>query len=252
MIKFFGHLCALRFCSEPDSEIKVEDSALRKGLKFYKKSTIILILFGGLLVLGIPHKAQAIPVTGTFTGAVNQVAGPDDLQKKIGVGTPFTGYFFYDTNSPSIFYEDNWEVYSGSDYNIFLEIVCTDEVFALSSPLSGICISNSEETDSFELPFIMGWTGLIAGYEPEEGSLNLCDSTGTIFNNTSLPATFNIDDFDAGILWIANYGDPNAGFEISSSIETLTVHPVPEPTTIILSGFALLGLAGLRYKLGKR
>lgn len=152
---------------------------------------------------------------------------------------------------PSVYHEDNWEVYSGPDDSIFLEIVGTDEVFALSSPLGGICIRNGEETDSFELPFIMGWTGLIAGYEPDEGSLDLVDFTGTIFNGTSLPTTLNINDFDAGSLWIANYGYPGAGFEIGGSIETLTVHPVPEPTTIILSGFGLLGLAGLRYKFWK-
>ena len=209
------------------------------------KNLIVLILSVGLLVMGVPYKTQATIIRVTFSGTLGVGTGPDDLRDEIPAGTLFSGHFLYDTNSPIIYQDDTMKVYSSSDYSVFLEIVGASKIFALSSPLSAGILTPAWTSGYICLPFIMGWTGLIAGYEPDEATIELYGGIPPVSNDT-LPY-----DMDSGTLWIANLGNPAAGFEIGGSFETVTAHPLPEPTTIILSGFGLLGLAGLRYKFWK-
>lgn len=191
-----------------------------------------------VLFMALASTVQAIPITGVFSGSCESVWGPDELLNEIGVGTKFVGLFSYDSDAPIIYdFGDGSYAYS-TPFQIEYIINGKSQNYHLIGSNSDVVAGNY----SFRSDFIMNWNGSIAGYFPDEGSINL---NGVTCN--SLPVDF--DDFISGGIWIENYGWPGYTFEIHGKINCLKAGPVPEPSTILLMTSGIFAIAGWRKKL---
>lgn len=193
----------------------------------------ILCLFI-IAFIALSSTAYAVTVKGVFTGYIDYVSGPQDLQNEIEIGTKFIGNitYDYDGDSPTVIYEDGGRIYEVSNFSIKYTIIGkTVNHHLTGDAIGGIYLFNGTNNDVFAINYIAGWKeGSIAGYIPDEGQFSLADSSGTAFSDDSLPLSLNLEDFDSNRIWIFNYGAPEAMFEIGGELGFLVaVNTSPSP-----------------------
>jgi hypothetical protein len=220
---------------------------------------VLVVLIG--FSFAIPTTAQAIPVVGVFSGYIDEIGAPQYVLDEIGIGTKFEGYFSYDSDSPvfgDLSTDPNTTAYRDPSFAINLVFFgkSNDYHFATSmNPMAACYIwvsNNSEGQDTIQFWRNAPFTEFIAGIIPNEVALNLWDSSGTAFDDTSLPTKFNFEDFDSSGFWVEATDDPQNALRIFGHFESLEVQPVPEPSTMLLLASGLVGLAGFRKKLLRR
>ncbi len=92
------------------------------------------------------------------------------------------------------------------------------------------------------------WSG-----EVLSGKLILSDDSASVLTDTNLPQTLDLSAFDYHMLFIdkRDYVTPNHSNWMAGedyNISSINQRPVPEPTTMLLFGLGLLGLAGVNRR----
>ena len=197
----------------------------------------LLSAFVAVLIVGASQTANAVPITFEFTATVTGVnpSGYGDFQ----VGQAVTGSYTFDSltsdsdgstsrgfyDGPGILSFDVGGVYAGSGGQFGrIEITITD------SGSDGYGVTS-------RIPTAPTINGVALGL----AEILLVDSTGTAFGNDSLPlGPPPLNNFDSALFQLT-FQDFST---VNASITSLTL--VPEPSTALLWGLGLFGLAARR------
>ncbi len=79
------------------------------------------------------------------------------------------------------------------------------------------------------------------------GGISLGDTTSTVFSDTSVPLSIDLNRFDVNYFsvdWHGPFVPPRPAF-ISGHVDSLTIHVIPEPSTVVLLG---IGWAMMRRR----
>jgi hypothetical protein len=172
----------------------------------------------------------------------------------INVGDIFSGVFTYDTS------KDGTEIGSIKTYlnsPLFISASINNFNWTNESPASAfIDIYNDDSTygDFFNYYGV----NVNSNYSMGNGHIlvSLGDTTGSVFTSTSLPTSFDLSEFNAGVgvfdfatypsLKIHRSGPEGDRYTMIGQITSIS--PVPEPSTLFLLGSGLLGLVGYGRK----
>lgn len=209
------------------------------------KKLLVLCLSALCLFAIFVGQSNAIPVRGSFAGEIDISSGVNGFTEMVGIGAKVEGVFSYDTGDPSLYETDDMVIHGpGASNYVSYTIYGTDDVYSITAFIGGgIGVTNDAEwngADFLSLLFIEGFTGGIGTYSPDEAHVDVVDSTGAMFDDTSLPTTLSFNDCTSGGFWIANYGDPEKYFELHGVLTDFSIHPVPEPSTILLLACGLI------------
>lgn len=216
-----------------------------------RKAIIALAVFA--LLFGVMVRAEARLITFDFTGTVTTVRDDCGVVGTIVPGTSLTGRLTYDTSVPETFpgvYNFATETVPNGIYitigSFMFNSICCDlfDIFITNNGIDAIGVQEELPTSN-DLSF---FTDVIV--------LTLVDSTGTVFSDTSLPTTLDLDDFDSSVVEIVGFCGTSGIFDIFGTLNTLTLrapHPVdikpqscPNPLNVKSRGVlpvAILGTA---------
>ena len=226
------------------------------------KSLVFLVL---LATLAFSHPVHATIISYNFSGHINYISDNYNLiGNSIISGDSFNGSFSYDTegtkspylNDPTvaIYYASlgssvNISKYTfdynvgnyGPDYvqvwdNRDIGIGQITDSFSYTSPLS----YNPPIQDSFGSMF-------------SQMSVMLFDNSHTVNSDLSIPSSLDLSSYNARMFSVTGVTQLSAQtYYLSGNIETLIQEhesaPVPEPSTILLFGAGLAGLAFYRKR----
>jgi hypothetical protein len=181
----------------------------------------------------------------------------------LSVGTTLSGYFFYDTSTPSIFYDtDSSGTYAGYTSPTHVGATFTSTTgykfvpnsTAATDPLAIISDGVGGDTGAHDSIKVVAAQNLSPGVN-QDIDITLTDkNNGKTWNSGALPPTLDLKDFDGTITFF--WGDAqNNTFTFNANIDTLTqVAAVPEPETyaMLLAGLALVGVAKRRQQKGQQ
>ena len=188
-----------------------------------------------LMVVAVP--VHAVRVVGEFSGYVDETQGaPQKFLDEINIGTRFIGTFSYDSEMPIATHDDGTPVYFGGHPVYFDKSFLIDVTFFgntqdhySSGREAGLVSVRNGATDYLSFYYIMSnWEGLIAGYQVTEASLSLRDSTGTAFDDDSVPISLDSGDFDWLSFGIIPHGGVDEGvglFEAYGELDYLMARP---------------------------
>ncbi len=212
------------------------------------------------------NTAHATPYTLTFSGHLSQVSSTGPNFSLLSVNDAFTGNFVYSGPqfidvSPGGVVHEPFITYI--DYSIsFQEFSLSEGVITLS------WIGNDSLGDYDYLGLrdeAPHGDPLGNVYVIEAVTFQLYSYGTTAFLDTSNPVPFDPTVFDAGTFRIFGSYWPDGGnnpdwsnmnyadlrqFSISATIDSVHA-PVPEPSTILLLGFGVVGLVGFRKRFGR-
>jgi hypothetical protein len=204
----------------------------------HRLSLIALVTTVAFLALAAP--AGAVTVFVNWTGTVT--AAPVG----INVGDTITGSYSYDTTAPilettsttGVFgtYHDSLFMVSGLSgtfsnnlIRVFNDSSGRDQIDSSCSPGGGTCVPS--------------YLGDVLPGTPIQLFVPFIDSDGSVFSDTSLPASLDPSDFEnifGGRIDLIG-ADP-----VRFSVDSFTA--VPEPSTLSLSALGLLGLTAARRR----
>ncbi len=195
----------------------------------------------GLLLLSIVIPTSAEMVKYNFSGYLtelleNQNNHLGDLQP----GEAFFGSFSYST-TPDMYFDEYY-----FQPSIVILTIGTKTLTYMDEAFIRIYNENHPTKDGDLFDFAMDGS-TYQGYNLTGSRITLSDSTGTVFNDRSLPLILTYDDFDKAAIGInGRYGDyPNwEYFSFTGQVTEMTL--IPEPVTLAL--FALGGLILRRKK----
>jgi hypothetical protein len=85
----------------------------------------------------------------------------------------------------------------------------------------------------------------VAGLPLVSATLNLFDTTRTVFADESIPASLELADFDNADVSLS-YREGSSGFLVQATLTSLTYLPVPEPGAGALTAAGAFALVALR------
>ncbi len=194
------------------------------------KKAIILIVLAVSIFMSIP--AIAVTVEIEFSGYIDTItSNPGNVLGDLILDQAFSGLLSYSDvpdQNPS---QDRFGVYN-QDASISVDLGTQ----TLSYIDDHVYISTDNYTSD---EFRFSVDGGDVDFNFTTFGITLIDSTGSVYDDDSLPMEFDLLDFDSRRLKIHGYALPNYDwFEVDGEITHIAV--VPEPGTIIL-----VGLGGL-------
>ena len=174
--------------------------------KLLFRASVLLLIFG-IAVLNMPQQVQAIPVSGFFSGTIDSVHlsiyeptanFPDDIV----AGIAFEGTFSYNTDLP---FHDEYSPTRTflADVNaVSLTLFGSTNKYTFSVVDGGIdrCYYVTDSApDSFSFRACCGVSGDAGDFYTELLEFETTDSTGTVFNDLSLPTSLTLDEFDSNV-----------------------------------------------------
>ena len=222
-------------------------------MRFWKVMTATAAL---ILTFSISSYASTIGFTMEGQIVDARYTGLDPFSGEANIDTEFTVTFMFDLNAPNVAnvnqgrYRFQPTIFQLNIGSLFGESVST----GVGGPENRIVVSNDISVDAFSAE---GRGFLLDNVYVASSMVSLSDSTMSAFNDVSLPASLNIDNFDALYLSVNGQAancNGNWGCLIGeiTSIQTIT-SPAPLPATIWLfsSGFIYLvgfGRRNIKYK----
>lgn len=220
----------------------------------------------GLIIFGLVGLAYGTQINVNYSGGIDRLVYAEKIGGsswnhtdvtesffydglRISEGDHFLGNFSYDPNAPltgissdgkqAIYLDGVMDLYfSKTNFNLPTPTLPQSLFHAFS------VVNDRYGSDSFHIFnsfFNSSWSITI--------SLMLLDRDGTVYNDFSIPTIFNLDDFEnlsfrMGFLRRED-GDQ---LQVYGHLSDFSAAPIPEPTTMLLFGFGLLGIAGMSRK----
>lgn len=199
--------------------------------------------------------AYAAPVTYFFGGTLNSV--DSELGPDLSIGTPFSGSFTFDSNSPDNDPSPLLGIYSpGPAFSVNINGI----LFSAAGSGGSIQVDNDSIFGGSRFSANGGISGpALNNYLASNIYLDLRDSDGTVFGNDALPlGGFNLADFESARLILVFFqSSPRNPLlpDITRPIGSLTYisltdsshnSTVPEPDSKFLIILGLCALAGGR------
>lgn len=207
-------------------------------------ATLISYEFSGSLT----YLYETDPATGDGT----LVPQSDLFGDLVAVGDAFTGRFTYETDSFAHGLYDTYAIYLYALEG--LEVSIDNFTFSTYDQNHGsVSIYNNNSSISFYDYFYDAFfisDSYISGNNFYSSNISLQDSSASFINDLTIPqnidlAAFDYNQFRIGIIYDIS-GQSDGYLSLSGKIEMLTpLAPVPEPATLFVLGFGLLGLAGV-------
>lgn len=199
----------------------------------------ILLLIAAACFSLIANQAFSATIIYQFDGQVLG-AGLGDIPD----GTPYSGEFSYEDNSPNLGTNPSIGEYA---YNYFEVTIGADTIFAdLTGTTSGtpsrIFINNFPDLDTMNVN--ANPAGGSVGTYASVLAFNVAFSGSDVFNDISLPGTnLTIDDFQFSNFSVLATLSNGVHVNFGGSVESLQAVPLPAPLWLFSSG--LLGLIGI-------
>jgi hypothetical protein len=213
-------------------------------IKYFAYSILFLLSFSNMV--------YADYVTFNFTGTVTSV--DTQLSGQFNTSQTLSGFYTFDSNTADIDADFNIGNYLKSLISLSVTIGNYTATLGLT-PFNWITVWNYDPIDG--VPFIDAYSvrsdkmtgNSINGLDPIQFVLTFYDTTHNMINSDDLPLLPpNIPNYrHSWNLGFAQIDTPGTRADVFGEITSLTL--VPEPATILLISFGLIGLIGARKKI---
>ena len=195
--------------------------------------------------------AHAIPLTFDISGNITSVSDNSSLlDGSIVVGGTFSGVFTYDSSLPDTISDPS--VYSSGGGRSSITSTLTVGNYVFQSNSGGVDLflhDQSTDTLFFMFPYVSNPFIDLGSNSGRLNAIRFTADSGTAFPDDSLPTSLDLNDFSSAVIDLfGDNGPDNPSFSVLGDITSLRSVSLPEPGTLGLLGFGLLGSVWLRRR----